>query len=344
MPYNVITFEKFIQNHKDIELHVVSWGEDKKLTNYQAPKMERVFYYKKTEFNLAKLRDLYLQIVPALVYVSGRMEKDYLKICLLCKRDKVITIGSSDNQFFGGIKQKIAGYLGYFLYRRYFDYLMVPGLYQYEYARYLGFSRDQILMPQYSANTELFKNQFTKDKLKTNSLKNTILFIGRLNKVKGIDILIKVHKRLYNENIINEKLMVIGNGPLHPELDLNYDGLQYFPFMDQNELVEKLHEIKYFCLPSRIEPWGVVIHEAVSAGLPLVCTSVCGAASAFLKDGYNGYVFNSDDEASLEKILIRMNQLTEDEIIKMGTRSFELSLQINPEMWGEILYQLASSR
>jgi len=36
-----------------------------------------------------------------------------------------------------------------------------------------------------------------------------------------------------------------------------------------------------FILPSRYEPWALVIHEAACAGLPIICTNVCGTVDHF---------------------------------------------------------------
>jgi glycosyltransferase involved in cell wall biosynthesis len=54
-----------------------------------------------------------------------------------------------------------------------------------------------------------------------------------------------------------------------------------------------------FVLPSRHEPWGVVVNEAMAAGLPLVLSDRVGAAADLLVDGANGRIFPATDAARL---------------------------------------------
>ena len=49
-----------------------------------------------------------------------------------------------------------------------------------------------------------------------------------------------------------------------------------------------------------------MIHEATAAGLPVVCTSVCGAASRLVLDGYNGVVVSPGDAGALARALARI--------------------------------------
>jgi len=339
MPYNVITFQALLKRYKDYILHVVSWGEDKKLTKYQAPAYERIHYYTESAYDYKSLMRLYMSLKPALVLVSGRMEKSYLKVARQARRDGVIVVGTADNQYFGTIKQRLAILLAKLLYRRYFEYMLVPGLYQYEYQRRLGYERDKILFPQYCADVDLFTP--SKKTVGEEANRRGILFLGRLHPIKGIELLIKVHRKLYEEKTISDKLIIIGGGPLRDKLVLNHvDHLVYHPFMEQSAIIKIMAGVKYFCLPSRAEPWGVVIHEAACAGLPIITTKGCGAASTFVKHGYNGYLFSADDEEALAFYLTKMSQKNPAQIAEMARRSLSLSRQIQPDMWADTLASL----
>ena len=52
-------------------------------------------------------------------------------------------------------------------------------------------------------------------------------------------------------------------------------------------------------LPSWFEPWGVVVNEAVAAGLAVVASEAVGAAAELVRDGVNGRVFPVGDVAAL---------------------------------------------
>ena len=52
-------------------------------------------------------------------------------------------------------------------------------------------------------------------------------------------------------------------------------------------------------MPSTMEAWGLVINEAMAAGLPVVTTRMAGAGPDLVKSGLNGYVVADGDEVEL---------------------------------------------
>jgi glycosyltransferase involved in cell wall biosynthesis len=60
-----------------------------------------------------------------------------------------------------------------------------------------------------------------------------------------------------------------------------------------------------FCLPSRLEPFGLAFLEAFAHGLPVVATDV-GAIPDFVLDGKTGYLVKPDDVERLSEILIEL--------------------------------------
>ena len=335
MPYNVVAFEAFVDKYEDYNLHVFCWDENKKLTPYKQPLHKSIFYYNELEFDYFQLKNKIEELNPKLILISGRMEKKYLKIALWAKKNNIITVSNSDNQYLGTLKNRIAKIFSYFLYRRYFNYMQVPGKNQIDFCLKMGFKREQIFIPQCTANCSLFlQNDYEKNS------KEYILFLGRLENVKGIELLIQTHKELYSVNKIKDKLMVIGNGSLKDELDLNYDGIEYFSFMNQEDLIVYLKKVKYFILPSNFEPWGVVVHEMAAAGLPLLITEATGAASTFVENGGNGFIYKENSKSELSKFLIKFNSFSEKDLINMSHKSREMSFQIEPDMWGESLLKL----
>ncbi len=55
-------------------------------------------------------------------------------------------------------------------------------------------------------------------------------------------------------------------------------------------------------LPSLKEPWGLVIEEALSAGLPVLVSVACGA-QVLVQEGVNGFLFCPKDSARLQELL-----------------------------------------
>jgi glycosyltransferase involved in cell wall biosynthesis len=57
---------------------------------------------------------------------------------------------------------------------------------------------------------------------------------------------------------------------------------------------------------STTEQWGLVVNEAMSAGLPVIVSKTCGCATDLVTDGMTGFTFNPYDEAALTRLLLRM--------------------------------------
>ena len=90
-------------------------------------------------------------------------------------------------------------------------------------------------------------------------------------------------------------------------------------------------------LPSRFEPWAVAVHEAAAAGLPVICTWVCGAATRLVLDGYNGVVVSPDDARGLAAGLARVSTAGKEERLAMVAASSLLARQLSPERWASNL-------
>lgn len=81
----------------------------------------------------------------------------------------------------------------------------------------------------------------------------------------------------------------------------------------------------------------MVVHEAACSGLPLICSDVVGSAVHLLRDGYNGYSFESENEEQLSTCFERLSTLPKDRLSVMGDRSRELSKQFSEDLWSETL-------
>ena len=80
----------------------------------------------------------------------------------------------------------------------------------------------------------------------------------------------------------------------------------------QNKLLYKHfrnHDV--FILPSKSEPWGLVVEEALYNGLPVIVSSMVGCADEIVKNDVNGFIFDINDKSSLkEKIDLITNLKT----------------------------------
>jgi glycosyltransferase involved in cell wall biosynthesis len=103
--------------------------------------------------------------------------------------------------------------------------------------------------------------------------------------------------------------------------------------MSQEDVLKIVEDVDFFCLASRKEPWGVVIHEMAAAGLPLILSDTTGAGTEYLIDGYNGFQFKNQSESELRENLLKLMSSSLKELNIMGERSYKMSLNNSPEIW-----------
>jgi glycosyltransferase involved in cell wall biosynthesis len=250
------------------------------------------------------------------------------------RRGRTLRVLCMDNQWWGTAKQRAGVVISPFLLRPTYDAAFVAGERQAAFARRLGFRDEQMLWGLYVGDTPTFEKVAAErgEQLPPEAF----LYVGRLAPEKAIDVLAAGY-RSYRQQVEHPwPLVVVGTGPdLHQLAGL--EGVELLGFVQPSRLPDVVARSGCLVLPSRFEPWGVVVHEAAAAGLPIVCTWVCGASTRFVVDGHNGVVMSPDDPAALAAGLERISTASERERRSMGDASRLLAQQLTPERWASYL-------
>lgn len=326
MGYTMATIRELSLRYS-LEIHVVHW-DNKKRSPFQPQFTENVFFYPRSEYSVAKMKDLARQVGADLVVCSGWQDKGYLQIASILRKKGVPVVAGIDTQWKGSLRQHVASIFGFYL-KRYFSHAWVAGSNQFEFARRLGFKKKEIIFDLYSADTAFFNAAYsTCKKDKEIRYPHRFLFVGRLEKVKAVDLLADAWANLA-EKKKDWELVFIGNGSLKDSLQ-KQRGITVKDFMQPDFLKQEVRDAGCFILPSRGDAWGVVIHEFTAAGLPLVCSDVCGAAQSFLIHGLNGFCFESETVESLTKQMLNIIESSDEVLCKMSEHSHELAQRITP--------------
>lgn len=321
-----------------MQVYVVSWDKEK-LTPYRISESEGITFYKRSDFSEEDLVHLVKQIRPEVLYVSGRMDKTYLKVARRYKGTNIKIVSGMDNQWLATPRQLLAIAISPIIYKRYFDYMWVAGKSQRKYCRYLGFEDDKIINDIYTADVPFFQKAYQDCKqVKRINFPHNFCFVGRFVKRKGLDTLLEGFKRTFEEMDHDWTLTLIGQGPMEPLLVGK--GVTINGFIQPEELVKEIKNIGVFCLPSRFEAWGVVIHEFAAAGIPLICSDACGATEVFVQPEENGYLFRSGDADALKNQMLKIIQSSDEKLLEMGEKSYLLSNRITPESFADSLYSI----
>jgi glycosyltransferase involved in cell wall biosynthesis len=260
------------------------------------------------------------------VYVTGWSDKAYKKICFQCRKNKVPVICGVDNVWRGSLRQRGATWFSQWLLKPYFSHLWVAGHRQYEFARRLGYSYATILTDLYVADIDVFS------KARDQDLQHYLVFVGRFEKIKGVDLLYKTFSSLSEVERKGWKLRMIGNGSLKPDLNECAE-IEVYPFMQPHELIDFAKNAGGFILPSLHEPWGVVVQEFAAAGKPILLSKQVCSGEAYVIHLFNGLRFKDNNPDDLKQTLIKYFALSDDERVQMGKRSAALAATTDPIVW-----------
>ncbi len=136
--------------------------------------------------------------------------------------------------------------------------------------------------------------------------KNSILYIGRFVKMKGVEYLVRAFK-IVKEKVPDARLFLGGYGPEEKNLkrlakDLRVRDISFLGPLGRSEMAGYLKACSVFALPSTSEGFPLTIVEAMTSGCPIVSTNVRGLPE-IMKDGRNGLLVKPRDEKGLaEKI------------------------------------------
>jgi glycosyltransferase involved in cell wall biosynthesis len=248
------------------------------------------------------------------------------------RRQGVFVVAGSDEQWKGTWRQQGARLIAPWYLHSAIDVLWVAGERQRQFARRLGYRGAQCWEGVYGCDW----GQFAAHHSPSQSLPHAFLFVGRYEHEKGLDVLVQAYQR-YREQVESPwPLLCAGEGTLKSLL-AETAGIHDRGFTQPDDLPALMEQAGAFVLPSRDEPWGVVVEEAAAAGRPLICTEACGAGVHLVRDGHNGYLARPGDPEHLSECLLQMSRISEAKRSRMGTRSHELSKQYTPTQWVETL-------
>ena len=143
--------------------------------------------------------------------------------------------------------------------------------------------------------------------------KINFLFVGRLDLRKNVPWLIAAFKRLYRRNR-NCRLVIVGEGLMRPACRiaaglLDHDAIRFVGRVPPEELPSYYRSSHVFCsVPAGSESFGIVLLEAMAAGLPIVGTSIDGYRE-IVTDGSEGLLVRPGDTETLVRA---MASLAED--------------------------------
>ena len=160
----------------------------------------------------------------------------------------------------------------------------------------------QFLMP-YAVNNSYFaqlaedaapREAALRSELRLDPGRPVILFASKLQTRKHADHLVEAYRQFLGGQPEQPYLVIVGDGEERQALetrcqDLGLTGVRFAGFRNQSELPRFFQLADVFVLPSRHEPWGLIVNEAMAAGCPVIVSTDVGSHPDLVSNGGPGF-------------------------------------------------------
>lgn len=220
------------------------------------------------------------------LYIRKVYEQDMLKTGTSYFKDNLPFLWNSKNQL--RYKKEI----------ELSDYIFVPSKFVFNSYLDSDVNVDKLIRIPYGVDI----NKFKYTAKKTHELPIRLIYVGQVSYYKGLQHLFPIIRDRYKNKVL---LTVVGSYDASDFLYKEYsdvDNIHFTGYIPYADLPSLYQEADAFIIPSLGEGYGMVILEALSSGLPVLCSANCGGNDAII-NGYNGYEFKAgDDEDMVDKI------------------------------------------
>lgn len=152
----------------------------------------------------------------------------------------------------------------------------------------IGYIFDKSEVVNHSVTVEDYVKKNTED-----YSNNDYIFLGRLDENKNIPLILEYMR---TNNSLDIEMYFAGDGPLKKEVidaARSDSRIHYLGVMKKMDIKKQLHMYKFLILPSIEEAFGIVLIEALSAGVPCVISNALGPKEII--DEHTGFVFSLED-------------------------------------------------
>ncbi len=205
---------------------------------------------------------------------------------------------------------------------RHANALVVYGEHVKSYLVTEGVSADRIFVAAHAVDNDFYKREVAEEEkvilrqqLGIEPQKKVVLYLGRLEKVKGLAYLLDGFASLQSDDAV---LVLVGTGAERSHLERSIqekglaDRVRFVGYISPEKTVP-YYGIAWVCalpsitLPTGRETWGSVVNEAFNQGVPVIATQAVGAAAGGLvQNGVNGLVVPEQNGAALAQALRRI--------------------------------------
>lgn len=292
-----------------------------------------------------KVRDTMLQVMPDAIAAAGWTAPESLAALEFGREYGIPVVVMSESQVDDGKRT----YLRELAKRRIvslFDAALVGGPSHAEYVETLGISRGLIHLGYnavdngfFTKGAEIARREEPATRQKLNLPGRYILASARFIEKKNLVELVRGYARAREGMVNAPDLLILGDGPERNRINatIGAEGLHkcvHMPgFRGYDELPALYALSEGFVHVSTSEQWGLVINEAMAAGVAVVASSRCGATRTVIENGVNGFVTEADT-GSIAKSLRSLFELSAEQRRAIGEAAANAIASWGPDRFG----------
>jgi len=223
-----------------------------------------------------------------------------------------------------------------------FDAALVAGTPQRAYAVELGLPPTHVFQPVDVVDNARFARLAAEARRPANDARR-FLVVSRLTPIKGVDVAVEAYARYRAGSADPWALTIVGDGPERARLEaMAGPGVTFAGFLEGDALGHAYGAADALVLPSRKDTWGLVVNEAMAAGLPVVVSEGAGCAVDLVDVGGNGFTAPAGDADTLGHGLTQLAALPDTQRGAWGDRSREIVAGFGLEafcegLWGAVV-------
>lgn len=287
---------------------------------------KNIFYYKykrRLSCILPAIYQIYKNIKildPDIIHVHSSWAGMFVRvICFFISRKAKIVYCSHGWSFLmdtSNFKKKIYSLIELFLALR-TDAIINISQYEHNQAIIYGLPKEKMYVIYNGLDDIISEKMKNKAVTVFNKQKINILFVGRLDRQKGLDIIIKLFEE-HSLELGKIKLYVIGERVVD-KADVSFPlNVTCLGWVNNSDIDAYYQQCDAVIMPSRWEGFGLVAIEAMR-NKKAVIASDRGALPELVKDGYNGYIFKLNQDDLLANLL---KGLDKHELAQLGKNGY----------------------
>jgi glycosyltransferase involved in cell wall biosynthesis len=276
------------------------------------------------------IRSLVLEHKPDIVVIPGWFHEPYLALARDGSLNGAQFIMTMDTPRRDTLRQRLGRFKIAWLIDR-VSRVYVAGERAWQLAKLLGAPETKIRRGMYGVDYAALAPLFEQRLNQPGGWPRKFLFTGRYVEDKAIDILMEGYARYRARSRDPWPLTCCGAGPLAHLLERR-EGVTNLGFVQPRDQHRIMVEHGVFVLPSRYDPWPLVIVESAAAGLPVVHSEACGSAVELVRNYHSGRGVATGDVDALADALLWCNSNV-GELPEMGRRARPLAEPYSAQAW-----------